>query len=63
MQFGIKATTGNKHLQKQYGGSPMLDDLLKSKGYRKLIIHRYLVFYLINEDETRPHKRPRASLR
>lgn len=34
-----------------YGGSPVLDDLLKSKGYRKLIIHRYLVFYLINENE------------
>ncbi|WP_025690677.1 type II toxin-antitoxin system RelE/ParE family toxin [Paenibacillus zanthoxyli] len=34
-----------------YGGSPVRDDLLRGKGYRKLVIHRYLVFYLINEVE------------
>jgi toxin ParE1/3/4 len=34
-----------------YRGSLVLDGLLKSKGYRKLVIHRYLVFYLIDEDE------------
>lgn len=32
-----------------YAGSPVIDDLLKSKGYRKLVIHHYLVFYLIGE--------------
>lgn len=25
------------------------DDLLKEKGYRKLIINNYIVFYLVNE--------------
>ena len=34
-----------------YSGSFVLDDLLKSKGYHKLIIENYLVFYLVNEIE------------
>ena len=34
-----------------YSGSFVLDELLKSKGYRKLIVDNYLVFYLVNEIE------------
>lgn len=32
-----------------YSCSFVLDDLLKSKGYRKLIVDNYIVFYLVNE--------------
>ncbi len=42
MQIGIKTTTGNKHLQKQYRGSSMLDDLLKNHLRVKCILMRYL---------------------
>lgn len=34
-----------------YSCSLVLDDLLKSKGYRKLIVDNYIVFYLVNEIE------------
>ena len=34
-----------------YSGSLVADELLKGKGYRKLIIENYIVFYLINESE------------
>ncbi len=34
-----------------YSGSPVLDELLSSKGYRKVIVHNYLAFYLVNEAE------------
>jgi addiction module RelE/StbE family toxin len=34
-----------------YSCSFVLDDLLKSKGYRKLIVDNYIVFYLVNEIE------------
>ena len=34
-----------------YSGGFVLDELLKSKGYRKLIVDNYLVFYLVNEIE------------
>lgn len=27
------------------------DDLLKDKGYRKLIIDNYIVFYIVNEED------------
>ena len=27
------------------------DDLLKDKGYRKLIISNYIVFYIVNEED------------
>ena len=29
----------------------VLDEPLKAKGYRKLIVDNYLVFYLVNEAE------------
>lgn len=32
-----------------YSGSILLDESLKSRGYRKLIVDNYLVFYLVNE--------------
>lgn len=32
-------------------GSSVADQILKSKGYRKLIINKYIAFYLINEDK------------
>jgi len=34
-----------------YSGSFVLDEFLKSRGYRKLIIDNYLAFYLVNEPE------------
>lgn len=34
-------------------GSYVLDDLLKSKGYRKLIIDNYLALYLVDEPQHR----------
>lgn len=34
-----------------YSGSVLLDEFLKSKGYRKLIVDNYIVFYLVNELE------------
>lgn len=34
-----------------YSGSFVLDEPLKSRGYRKLIVDNYLVFYLVNEPE------------
>ncbi len=34
-----------------YSCSCVLDESLKSKGYRKLIIDNYIVFYLVNETE------------
>lgn len=34
-----------------YSCSLVSDELLKSKGYRKLIIENYIVFHLINESE------------
>lgn len=32
-----------------YSGSPVADDFLNSRGYRKLNIKNYIVFHLINE--------------
>lgn len=32
-------------------GSAVSDSVLKNKGYRKLIINKYIAFYLINEDK------------
>ncbi|HBQ28424.1 translation repressor RelE [Peptococcaceae bacterium SCADC1_2_3] len=34
-----------------YSGSPVADDILSSRGYRKLIVKNYIVFYLIDETE------------
>ncbi|AYO31227.1 MAG: toxin ParE1/3/4 [Thermoanaerobacteraceae bacterium] len=34
-----------------YSGSYVGDDILKSKGYRKLILNNYIVFYLVDEQE------------
>ncbi len=34
-----------------YSCSYVLDELLKNKGYRKLIVDNYLVFYLVNDTE------------
>jgi toxin ParE1/3/4 len=31
--------------------SYVLDELLKNRGYRKLIVDKYIVFYLVNEVE------------
>ena len=32
-------------------GSPVSDDILSSRGYRKLIVKNYIVFHLIDEAE------------
>lgn len=32
-------------------GSVVSDPVLKNKGYRKLVINKYIAFYLINEDK------------
>lgn len=32
-----------------YSGSPVADDFLSSRGYRKLVVKNYLVFHLIDE--------------
>jgi len=34
-----------------YCGSQVLDEPLRRKGYRKLIIENYIVFYLVDEEE------------
>ena len=34
-----------------FSGSYVLDELLKGRGYRKLIVDNYIVFYLVNEEE------------
>ena len=34
-----------------YSGSPVTDDILSSRGYRKLIVKNYIVFHLIDEVE------------
>jgi len=34
-----------------YSGSPMRDDFLRSRGYRKPIVKNYIVFHLVNETE------------
>ena len=34
-----------------YSCSYVSDDALKSKGYRKLIVDNYIVFYLVNETD------------
>lgn len=34
-----------------FSGSYVLDELLKRRGYRKLIVENYIVFYLLNEEE------------
>jgi len=34
-----------------YSGSPVADDILSSRGYRKLIVKNYIVFHLIDEAE------------
>lgn len=34
-----------------YSGSPATDDILKSRGYRKVIVKNYIVFHLIDEAE------------
>ncbi|RJQ30442.1 MAG: type II toxin-antitoxin system RelE/ParE family toxin [Peptococcaceae bacterium] len=34
-----------------YSGSLVADDILNSRGYRKLIVKNYIVFYLIDEAE------------
>jgi len=32
-------------------GSPVLDEPLRIKGYRRIIVDNYMVFYLVNEPE------------
>lgn len=34
-----------------YLGSPVTDDILSNRGYRKLIVKNYIVFQLIDEEE------------
>ncbi len=34
-----------------FSGSLLEDDLLKDKGYRKLIIDNYIVFYIVSEED------------
>lgn len=34
-----------------YSGSPVEEDILNSRGYRKLIVNNYIVFHLIDESE------------
>ncbi len=34
-----------------YSGSFIIDEPLKNRGYRKLIVDNYIAFYLINEQE------------
>lgn len=34
-----------------YSGSPVADDILRSRGYRKLIVKNYIVFHLIDGAE------------
>jgi len=34
-----------------YSGSPVSDDILNSRGYRKLIVKNYILFHLIDEAE------------
>lgn len=34
-----------------YSCSYVKDEILREKGYRKLIIENYIVFYLVNEEE------------
>ncbi|MFZ5651369.1 MAG: type II toxin-antitoxin system RelE/ParE family toxin [Bacillota bacterium] len=34
-----------------YSGSPVTDDILNSRGYRKLIVKSYIVFHLIDQVE------------
>jgi len=34
-----------------YSGAVVIDEILKSKGYRKIIIDNYILFYLVNESD------------
>lgn len=34
-----------------YTGSTISDEVLAAKGYRKLIVKNYIIFYLVGEDE------------
>jgi toxin ParE1/3/4 len=34
-----------------FSGSCVYDDLLKERGYRKLIVDNYIAFFLVNETE------------
>ena len=34
-----------------FSGQYVLDEFLKTRGYRKVIVDNYLVFYLVNEAE------------
>ncbi|MCL4514605.1 MAG: type II toxin-antitoxin system RelE/ParE family toxin [Firmicutes bacterium] len=34
-----------------YSGSPVKDDILRRRDYRKLIVKNYIVFHLIDEVE------------
>jgi len=34
-----------------YSGSTVSDNILNSKGYRKLIIDNFIVFYIVREEE------------
>lgn len=34
-----------------YAGSVISDETLAARGYRKLIVRNYIIFYLVNEDE------------
>lgn len=34
-----------------YSGSYLLDEFLRNKGYRRLIIDNYVVFYIVDENE------------
>ncbi|MHA6482432.1 type II toxin-antitoxin system RelE/ParE family toxin [Paenibacillus sp. strain BS8-2] len=34
-----------------YSGSPLLDKFLQVKGYRKLVVDNYVIFYLIDESD------------
>lgn len=47
-----KTENGIKNLKDfPYSGSFVSDESLKNKGYRKLIIENYIIFYLINEPD------------
>lgn len=34
-----------------FSGSPLSDETLSSRGYRKLVVNNYIVFYLVNEQD------------
>lgn len=47
-----KIETGIMRLKEfPFSCSVLKDELLKEKGYRKLIINKYIIFYLVREEE------------